>query len=161
MKRWLALASLLALGAGAAADIPGRLRAQEAFDDDVFNGQKWEKLGETHAENVVVFWPDGRQTTGLHAYIQDMKTMFVATPGLRIDAHPVRFGSGDWTAAIGEMSGAFTADMPLGGGRVAHPNGRAFRLRLAVVAHWSGGKMDRKYLFYDQHAYLRQLGLAN
>lgn len=161
MRRWLAVLALAALGAGLAADLPARLRAHERFDYDVFNGQKWEKLGETHAAGVVVVWPDGRTTTGLHPHIQDLKSLFLPMPDLRVSGQPVRFGSHDWTLVITELSGSFTREMPLPRGRTAQPTGRPLKLQMAVVSHWKDGKIDRKLLFYDQQSWLRQLGLAD
>jgi predicted ester cyclase len=161
MRRWLAVLPLAALRAGVAVDLPARLRAQERFDYDVFNGQKWEKLGESHAADVVVIWPDGRQTQGLHPHIQDLKALFLPMPDLRVTGQPVRFGSHDWTLVVAELSGSFTREMPLPRGRTAQPTGKPLKLRMAVVSHWKDGKIDRKLLFYDQQAWLRQLGLAN
>lgn len=161
MRRWLAAVPLLALGAGVAVELPGRLRAQERYDFDVFNKQKWERLGETHAADLVVVWPDGRQTTGLHPHIQDLKTLALPMPDLRVSAHPLKFGHGDWTLVVAELQGSFTREMPLPGGRTLPPTGKGLKLRVAVVSHWKDGKIDRKLFFYDQQAWLRQLGLAN
>lgn len=160
MRRWLAALSLLALGAGVAVELPARLRAQERYDFDVFNKQKWERLGETHSAELVVVWPDGRETKGLHPHIQDLKAMTLPMPDLRVSAHPLKFGHGDWTLVVAEMQGSFTREMPLPAGRTALPTGKPLRLRMAVVSHWKDGKVDRKLFFYDQQTWLRQLGLA-
>lgn len=160
MRRWLAGLCFLALGAGVAVELPVRLRAQERYDFDVFNKQKWERLGETHADGLVVVWPDGRETQGLHAHIQDLKALALPMPDLRVSAHPLKFGHGEWTLVLADLKGSFTREMPLPAGRTAPPTGKQLELRIAVVSHWKDGKIDRKLLFYDQQAWLRQLGLA-
>lgn len=158
---WLA-AALAALGAAPAARdfVAGRLRAHETLDFEVFNRRLWERLGESHAPDVVVVWPDGRESKGLPAHLEDLKAFVAPTPDLRIAAHPVKFGSGEWTLVVGEMRGSFTRPLPAAEGRLIQPNGRSVALRLAVVSRWKDGRIARKYLFWDQGEYRRQLGLA-
>src|SRR5205807_9066090 len=39
-----------------------RLRTFDTLDFDVFSHQKWDRLGESHAQGIVVTWPDGHET---------------------------------------------------------------------------------------------------
>jgi predicted ester cyclase len=140
--------------------VESRLHTFDVLDFDVFSNQKWDRLGESHAEDIVVTWPDGHETHGLAAHIVDLKAMFVYAPDIKIKEHPIRFGSGDWTAVTGYMTGTFTKPMPIGGGQSIPPTGKSFRLWMATIGHWKGGTMDHEWLFWDGQDFMRQLGLA-
>ena len=63
------------------------------FDDldfNVFSGQKWDQLSKSHAQNIVVHWPDGHTTTGLEQHTHDLQAMFVWAPDMRIADHPIQ-----------------------------------------------------------------------
>src|SRR2546425_12761433 len=80
----------------------------DTLDFDVFTHQKWDRLHESHSRDIIVHWPDGHQTRGIDKHIEDLKAMFVYAPDTRIEVHPVKFGSGEWTSVIGVMEGTFT-----------------------------------------------------
>ena len=130
------------------------------LDFDVFTHQKWDRLQESHSSDIVVHWPDGHQTRGIEKHIEDLKAMFVYAPDTRIQVHPVKFGSGEWTSVIGVMEGTFTKPMPTGDGRKIPPTGKAFKLSMCTVGHWKNGVMDEEYLFWDNQTYMRMIGLA-
>ena len=142
------------------ARVKAHLKSFDALDFDVFSNQKWKRLGESHSKDVRVIWPDGHETTGVDKHSEDLAAMFVAMPDLAIRAHPVSFGSGDWTAAIGVMEGTFTNPMPAGEGKTIKPNKRKLNLRMATIAHWKDNRIDEEYLFWDNAAYKQQLGLG-
>jgi len=74
--------------------------------------------------------------------------MFVFAPDTSIKVHPVKFGSGPWTAVIGVIQGDFTSPMPLPSGKTLAPTGHHFKLGMTTVGHWTGaGVMDEEYLF--------------
>lgn len=76
------------------------------FDDSdfrVYSEQEWDDLGNNHAKDIVVHWPDGRTTQGIVTQIEDLKEMFVFAPDTRIKEHPVRIAEGEWTAVTGFM----------------------------------------------------------
>ncbi|MNL81375.1 hypothetical protein D3C87_2084680 [compost metagenome] len=51
--------------------------------------------------------------------------------------------------------------MILADGTEIAPTGKAFNIRMATVGHWNGeGTMDEEYLFFDNKAYMDQLGLG-
>ncbi|TMQ58085.1 MAG: ester cyclase [Candidatus Eisenbacteria bacterium] len=120
----------------------------------------WDRLHESHSKDVLVHWPDGHTTQGIERHIEDLKAMFVYAPDTRILVHPVKFGSGDWTSVIGEMEGTFTKPMPTADGKSIAPTGKPFKLAMCTVGHWKGGVMDEEYLFWDNQAYMKQIGLA-
>lgn len=179
-RKWIALGALglaLALAAAgcgqdAALKQEAAARAAEAqkiaanlanFDDldfNVFSGQKWDEFPKSHAANITVYWPDGHSTQGLERHIEDLKAMFVYAPDTRIKEHPIKIAQGEWTAVVGVMEGTFTKPMPIGGGKTIPPTGKAFKLQMATIGHWKDGVMDSEYLFWDNQAYMTQLGLG-
>ena len=143
-----------------AADVEQRLQVFDTLDFDVFTNQKWDRLHESHAENIVVTWPDGHETQGIAAHIEDLKAMFVFAPDTAIQVHPIRFGSGSWTAVTGVMTGTFTESMPIGDGKTIPPTGKRFAIGMATIGHWKDGTMDHEWLFWDNQDFMRQLGLG-
>ena len=136
------------------------LKNFDTLDFDVFSNQKWDRLGESHAKDIVVTWPDGHETTGIDKHIEDLKALFVYAPDLKIQVHPIRFGAGSWTTVTGVMTGTFTQPMPIGGGKTIAPTGKRFALPMATIGHWKNGKMDHEWLFWDSQEFMKQLGLA-
>ncbi len=136
----------------------------EIFDDldyRVFSGQHWADFHLSHAQDIVVHWPDGHTTTGLEKHIEDLKAMFVYAPDTRIKEHPVKIGQGEWTAVIGTMEGTFSRPMPIGDGKTIAPTGKTFKLPMATIGHWTKeGVMDAEYLFWDNQTFMKQIGLA-
>ncbi|MGB0749562.1 MAG: ester cyclase [Magnetospiraceae bacterium] len=144
----------------AEATIAKNLETFDILDFEVFTGQKWDRLHESHAQDIVVHWPDGRTTTGLDVHIADLKAFFVYAPDTRIETHPIRFGQGEWTGVVGVIEGTFTGRMPIGDGKFIEPTGKPYKLTMATIGHWTeDGVMDEEYLFWDNHAFLKQIGL--
>jgi hypothetical protein len=145
----------------------GHTVAEEAhltnFDDldfNVFSNQKWDELKKSHADNIMVYWPDGHTTTGLPQHIEDLKALFVWMPNLSIKEHPIRIADGDWTACTGVMTGTFSAPMPLPGGGSIPPTNKSINITMCTVGHWNGDTMDEEHLFWDQKTFMDQLGLG-
>ncbi|SFJ15919.1 ester cyclase [Celeribacter neptunius] len=142
------------------ARIADNLAKFDTLDFEVFTGQKWDRLHESHAEDILVHWPDGHTTTGLDVHIADLAGMFVYAPDTRIEQHPIRIGQGEWTGVVGVIEGTFTEPMPIGDGQFIQPTGKAYKLTMATVGHWTGeGVMDEEYLFWDNLSFMKQLGL--
>jgi hypothetical protein len=53
------------------------LRTFDELDFDVFTHQQWSRLGESHAPNIRVHWPDGHYTDGIDRHIADLEALFV------------------------------------------------------------------------------------
>ena len=132
----------------------------DSLDFDVFNNQEWDLLNVSHADDIVVNWPDGHSTTGLAKHIEDLKSMFALAPDFKVENHPIRFGSGDWTCVTGTISGTFSQPMPIGNGKTIPPTGKKFRLPMCTVGHWKDGKMTEESLFWDNREFMRQIGLT-
>ena len=138
-----------------------RLVRFDSLDFDIYSNQKWDSFGISHDGNIKVYYPDGSVTVGLDPnHLDALKPMFVFAPDTKIKSHPVRFGSGDWTAVIGEMEGTFSQPMPIGDGKTIPPTGKKFKLSMATISHWKEGKMIEEYLFWDNQAFMKQIGLV-
>src|SRR5690348_13191977 len=105
-------ASKLAQYETAEALAKAHLASFDALDFEVISKQSWDRLSESHAQDVVVHWPDGRVTTGLAAHLEDLKRIFVYAPDARISEHVAVIADGDWTSVIGVTEGTFTQPMP-------------------------------------------------
>jgi predicted ester cyclase len=139
-----------------------RLARFDSLDFEFYSNQKWKEFEISHDDNIKVYYPDGTITVGLDPDHIDMLTpMFVFAPDTKIEEHPVRFGSGDWTAVIGKMEGTFSQPMPIGDGKTIPPTGKKFKLTMATIGHWKDGKMIEEYLFWDNQSFMKQIGLTN
>lgn len=145
---------------GNGSTVAERLKKFDELDFNVFSNAKWDRFHESHTEDVTVVWPDGHETHGIKQHIDDMIYMFSYAPDTKITAHPVKFGSGEWTAVIGEMTGTFSKPMVTADGKTIPPTGKAFKIQMATIAHWKGDKFDREYLFWDNQTFMNQIGLG-
>ncbi len=137
-----------------------RLAIFDTLDYHIFTNQKWDRFVESHAQDIVVSWPDGHDTNGLEKHIEDLKAMFVYAPNTSIQEHPIRTCSGDHTAVMGIMTGTFSQPMPTPDGKSIPPTGKSFRLPMATIGLWKGTTMIHEWLFWDNQSYMRQIGLA-
>lgn len=136
------------------------LRIFEELDFDVYSHQKWNRLSESHADNIVVTYPDGHQTRGLQAHIEELKPIFVFAPDTRITAHPIKFGTDEWTCVTGVLTGTFTKPMPIGAGKSIPPTGKSFKINMVTVGHWKDGRMIEESFFWDNLEFMKQIGVA-
>jgi hypothetical protein len=132
----------------------------DTLDFTVFSNQQWVRLHESHAKDIKVYWPDGHMTQGIEQHIEDLKAMFVYAPDTRIKQHPIRFGSGKFTAVTGVFEGTFTKPMPIGNGKFIQPTGKAFKMPMCTIGIWENGIMIEEHLFWDNQTYMKQIGLA-
>jgi len=145
-----------------AAEIKRRMGVLDNMDFVVWTNQEWNKIPESHADNVIAVYPDGRVSKGLKQHTEDMKWMFTWAPDSRIREHPVKFGQGDWTVLIGVMEGTFTKPMAMPGGKPIAPTGKAFKVPMATYSHWNkAGKMDMEYVFWDNASWMKQIGVTS
>lgn len=142
--------------------IEKRLNEFDRLDFDYYSNQQWDKFKLSHADNIKVYYPDGSTTEGLYPqHIDMLKPMFSFAPDTKIKTHPVRFGSGDWTAVIGEMEGTFSQPMPIGDGKTIQPTNKKFKLAMVTIGRWNGDTMTEEHLFWDNQAFMKQIGVAN
>jgi len=139
--------------------IASHLKTFDELDFDVFSNQKWDRLHESHAKDIKVFWPDGSVVVGIDQHIEDLKKLFVHAPDTRIKEHPIKFGSGNYTLVTGVFEGTFSKPMPIGNGKIFQPTGKAFKMPMATVGIWKDGVMIEEHLFWDNQTYAKQIGL--
>jgi hypothetical protein len=139
--------------------IAAHLNTFDQLDFDVFSNQKWDRLKESHAQDIKVYWPDGHVAVGIDVHIDDLKKLFVHAPDTRIKEHPIKFGSGKYTLVTGVFEGTFTKPMPIGEGKFIQPTGKAFKMPMATVGLWENGVMIEEHLFWDNQTYATQIGL--
>lgn len=133
------------------------------FDDldfNVYSGQKWDELSKSHAADIVVHWPDGRVTTGIEPHIADLKQQFVFAPDTRIKVHPIKVAQGNWTAVQGVIEGTFSQPMPTADGKTIPPTNKPFKLEMVTIGRWENGVMKEEWLYWDNQAFMKQIGLA-
>ena len=140
-------------------DVQYRIEVFDDLDFNVFSNQKWDQIKKSHAENVVVHWPDGHTTNGINKHIEDLKAMFTYAPDTRIKSHPVKFGGGNWTSVIGVMKGTFTRPMKMADGKSIAPTGKKYKIQMSTIGHWKSGVMDEEYLFWDNAEFMKQIGI--
>jgi hypothetical protein len=136
----------------------------ETFDEldfEVFTHADWARLGESHAKNIRVHWPDGHYTDGIDKHIDDLAALFVWGPDTRILSHPLRVAKNELTCVTGVMEGTFTRPMPDGNGGFIQPTGKKYAINMATVGLWNRqGTMDEEFLFWDNQAFYSQIGLG-
>ena len=132
----------------------------DTLDYTVFTHQAWERLHESHAKDILVHWPDGHIAKGIDRHVEDLKKMFVYAPNTSIKEHPIRLGSGDYTAVTGIMTGTFSKPMPMADGTFIAPTGKSFVLPMCTVGIWKNGVMLEEYLYWDNQTYMAQLGVG-
>lgn len=148
--------------------MPSALARNLATFDDldfrVYTKQQWDDLHLSHAKDIVVHYPDGHTTTGLPDHIKELDFMWTFAPDNRITEHPVRFGSAnaEWTAVTGFIEGTFSKPMVLADGTVIQPTNKTYRLPMVTIGHWNEeGQMTEEFLYWDNAAFMKQIGVGN
>lgn len=137
------------------------LETFDALDFEVFSNQDWPRLGESHAANIRVHFPDGHYTDGIDKHIADMAAWFAWAPDLRVDAHPLRLAKDNLTAVMGVLKGTFSKPMPDGKGSTIAPTGTAFAIDMVTIGIWNRqGTMDEEFFFWDNQAFYSKMGLG-
>jgi predicted ester cyclase len=140
--------------------VAANLKTFDTLDFDVYSNQKWERLGESHAPDVKVYYPDGHTTEGLDAHIAELKQTFFFAPDTRIKEHPIKLGSGNMTAVTGVFEGTFTKPLPDGKGGIIPATGKAFKVQMATVSIWKDGRIIEEHLYLDNATFFKQIGLG-
>ena len=137
------------------------LKTFDELDFDVYSNADWARLGESHAQNIRVHFPDGHFTDGIERHIADLSARFVWAPDTRIKVHPIRVAKNELTGVTGVSQGTFTRPMPDGRGGFIPPTNKKFAINMCTVGIWNRhGVMDEEFLFSDNQTLMRQIGLA-
>ena len=59
------------------ATLSKNLQTFDTLDYTVFSNQQWDRLRESHAADIKVYWADGHVTEGIDKHIEDLKALFV------------------------------------------------------------------------------------
>lgn len=133
----------------------------DTLDFVIYSTQNWKRLHESHSKNIKVVYPDGSVTIGLDEHIKQLAPMFTFAPDTKITEHPIRFGSGNYTAVTGYIEGTFSKPMQLPDGTFIPATGKKFKLPMCTIGLWKDGTMYEEQLFWDNQAFMKQIGLAN
>ncbi|OPY34679.1 MAG: SnoaL-like polyketide cyclase [Methanomassiliicoccales archaeon PtaU1.Bin124] len=130
--------------------------------DDAWNARDWKKAMKFHSKDVAVYWPGGNPPTmGRDDHEAEAIEFTKAFPDNKVWNNPyrVQFGQGDWTCTVTDFTGTMKGPMNMGGGKVAPPTNRSFKVDFCTVAHWKNGEIVDEKLFYDLIGMLKQIGL--
>jgi len=140
--------------------VEANLKRFDQLDFDAYSQRKnMQMFREIHCPDVKVVFPDGRTTYGIDQHVTDINGLFNGTPDSRITAHPIAFGSGEWTATTGILEATFSEPMKLPDGNSIPPTGNKVKIPMATIARWVNGCIAEEHLFWDNAEYLKQLGL--
>lgn len=103
-------------------------------------------------------------TAGLHcvtSHERELQWLFDTFPDIEINEHPIKFGSGDWTAGMSVTTRTFSEPMKLADGSEISPTGKPFEIRIVTLVRWEDGRIAEEYLFWDNLDWNRQIGIAD
>src|SRR6185312_8162839 len=109
--------------------VQSNLKGMDDLDFDGWNNADWDGVfAHHHTDDVLVDWKGQAPTRGVQQHIDAMKAYVESAGGTppRITAHPIAFGSGEWTCVVGEFEG---------GGR------------MVTVAKWRDGAIEEEYIW--------------
>jgi hypothetical protein len=105
------------------------LKGMDDLDFDGWNKADWDGVfTDHHTEDVLVDWKGQEPTRGVQAHIDAMKAYVESAGGTppQITSHPILFGSGEWTCAVGEFEDGS---------------------RMVTVAKWRDGAIAEEYIW--------------
>lgn len=124
-----------------------------------FTQHDMKTIQEIHADDVLVYNPDGSLTKGMDKHTHEMQWLFDTFPDIEINEHPIKFGSDNWTAGMSVTTGTFSAPMKLQNGAIIPPTGEKFSIRIVTLVRWENGRIAEEYLFWDNADWNKQIGL--
>jgi ketosteroid isomerase-like protein len=131
----------------------------DKMDLVAFSQHDMKTIAEIHSDNVEVINPDGSITKGMDKHKGEMQWLFDTFSDIDITDHPIKFGSGNWTAGMSVTSGTFDKPMKLQDGTVIPPTGKKFSIHICTLVRWENGKIAEEYLFWDNLDWNKQIGL--
>lgn len=150
-------------GTGEPTDVVAHLLRLMKTADDGFNSRDYELfLHQRHHKDVVVHQIGAPTTVGLPPHRADMDFWIGAFPDMRVhnDPYDVQFGQGEWTVAIGKLSGTFTNELTLPDGTVVPPTNKAFTTFFTTIARWQNEQMVAEYVLFDPRDIMQQIGVG-
>lgn len=105
------------------------LKGMDDLDFTGWNKADWNGVfADHHTSEVLVDWKGQEPTRSVQAHIDAMKAYVDAVGGTppQITSHPIAFGSGEWTCAVGEFADGS---------------------RMVTVARWKDGAIAEEYIW--------------
>ena len=104
------------------------LKGMDDLDFEGWNNADWDGVFADHHTDVLVDWKGQPATHGVQEHIDAMKAYVESAGGTppQITSHPIMFGSGEWTCAVGEFEDGS---------------------RMVTVAKWRNGKISEEYIW--------------
>lgn len=127
--------------------------------ENVMNARDWGAWESLHAENVILHSPDSPEPTQGR---EKVKAWYMAfTDGFPdLDVKSLRhFGQGDWVVGEYSVTGTHTGPLPGPEGEIP-PTNKRVTMASATVYRVAGGQVAEIHEYFDQLAFMAQLGLA-
>lgn len=128
--------------------------------DDTYNSRDYDFfLNHRHHKDVLVHQIGSPETVGLEPHRADMDFWINSFPDMRVhnDPYDVQFGQGEWTVAIGKLSGTFTQPLTMPGGPTVQPTGKSFTTFFTTIARWQNDQMVAEYVLFDAQDLVKQI----
>ncbi|WP_182050745.1 hypothetical protein [Changpingibacter yushuensis] len=109
--------------------VQANLEAMDQLDFVGWNNADWENVfSHYHTDDVLVDVKGSATTKGLREHIDAMKSLVGGdgTDAPQILKHPISFGSGEWTAVVGEFADGS---------------------RMVTIAGWKDGAISEEYIW--------------
>ncbi len=109
--------------------VSANLQGMDDLDFTGWNSADWHGVfAAHHTDDVLVDWKGQPVTHGIEEHIAAMKVYVDSAGGTppQITAHPIKFGSGEWTCVVGEFEGGD---------------------RMVTVARWKDGAIAEEYIW--------------
>jgi hypothetical protein len=133
--------------------------------DDRFNARDYAGfLDERHHPDVVVHQTGlPAPSSTLAAHRAEVEALIRAFPDVHVhnDPYDVAFGQGEWTTAIGRLTGTFTGELLAPDGTPVPPTGASFDVAFTTIARWRDGRITEERVLWDNGVLLRQVGLRD
>lgn len=147
-------------GAGEPSAQTARLLKLMKEGDSAFNERNYRRfLDELHKPNVKVLQQGVGVTVGLQPHRLEIEKIIAAFPDMRVhnDPYDVEFGQGQWTVAIGKLSGTFTGPMKNADGSTLQPTGKHFETFFTTIAKWEDKQVAEEYVMFDPNDIMKQV----
>ena len=109
--------------------VQANLQGMDDLDFTGWNKADWNGVfADHHTDDVLVDWKGQAVTHGVDEHIAAMKAYVKSAGGEppQIKSHPIMFGSGEWTCAVGEFEDGS---------------------RMVTVAKWRDGAIAEEYIW--------------
>ena len=129
--------------------------------EKALNAHDLKKFRSFHAENVVLQAPDNPEPIrGIDSVAKWYKTFFDAFPDMHATVER-SVNQGEWLAVEYTITGTHKGPLPGPGGVTVPPTNKTVRIANLSLYRVKGGKVAEVHEYFDQLAFISQLGLSN